>query len=131
MPRGDHSGPEGEGPLTGRQAGFCAGNDRPGYAEPGPGYVGRRFASRRFGGGRFGGNRFGGRRAAGRGGYRWRNWFYATGVPGWVRFGPDADVPMPDQPPAGEAAALKAQAEWLRGELDAIDQRLQELDKQE
>ena len=124
MPRGDRTGPEGEGPLTGRQAGFCAGNDRPGYAEPGPGYAGysrgcggRRFAGRPFGGGRFGGRRGGG-------GYRWRNWFYATGVPGWARFGPDADAPS-------EAEALKAQAEWLRGELDAIDQRLQEIEPQE
>jgi hypothetical protein len=130
MPRGDRTGPEGEGPLTGRQAGFCAGNDRPGYAEPGPGYAGygRGFGGRRFAGRPFGGGRFGGRR--GGGGYRWRNWFYATGVPGWARFGPAAGVP-PAGAPVDEAAALKTQAEWLRGELDAIDQRLQELDQQE
>jgi len=134
MPRGDRTGPEGEGPLTGRQAGYCAGNDRPGYGAPGPGYVGRRFVGRGFGArplGRRGpvGRGFGGRGAASRGGYRWRNWFYATGVPGWACFGPDADVPVPGETPAGEAAALKAQAEWLRGELDAIDRRLQELDE--
>ena len=127
MPRGDHSGPEGEGPMTGRQAGFCAGNDVPGYAEPGPGYAGfgrgggRRFVSRRNVGRRFVGRGF-----AGRGGWRRRNWFYATGVPGGARFGPDADTVSVD-----ETESLKAQAEWLRGELDAIDQRLQELDKQE
>ena len=127
MPRGDRTGPEGEGPMTGRQAGYCAGNDRPGYTEPGPGYVeyGRGFggpypAGRRV----FGRRGFGGRGRPGRGGYRWRNWFYATGVPGGARFGPDADAPS-------EADALKAQAEWLRGELDSIDQRLQELEPEE
>ena len=126
MPRGDRTGPEGEGPMTGRRAGYCAGNDRPGYAEPGPGYAGPGYAGygRGFGGRYPAGRRFFGRRGPGRGGYRWRNWFYATGVPGWARFGPDADVPS-------EAEALKAQAEWLRGELDAIDQRLQEIEPQE
>jgi hypothetical protein len=105
--------------MTGRQAGYCAGNDRPGFAEPGPGYAGygRGFRGRRFGGRRFGG-------------HRWRNWFYATGVPGWARFGPAAGAP-PVGAPVDEAAALKAQAEWLRGELDAIDQRLQEMEQQE
>ena len=121
MPRGDRTGPEGEGPLTGRQAGFCASNDRPGYAEPGPGYVGfgRGFGGRRFSGRRGGGRRFARRRFGGA-----RNRFYATGVPGRARFGPDADAPS-------ETESLQAQADWLRGELDAIDQRLQELDKQE
>ena len=31
MPRGDRSGPSGEGPTTGRGMGNCAGNDHPGY----------------------------------------------------------------------------------------------------
>ena len=31
MPRGDRTGPRGEGPMTGRRLGFCAGNDRPGF----------------------------------------------------------------------------------------------------
>jgi hypothetical protein len=104
--------------MTGRGAGFCAGNDRPGFAEPGPGFArsGRGFRGRRFAGRSFG-RGFAGRGGAGRGGYRWRNWFYA------------ADVPWAET--ADETEALKAQAEWLRGELDAIDQRLQELDQQE
>ena len=32
MPRGDKTGPNGEGPMTGRQQGYCSGNDSPGYA---------------------------------------------------------------------------------------------------
>ncbi len=30
MPGGDRKGPMGEGPMTGRGLGFCAGNDTPG-----------------------------------------------------------------------------------------------------
>lgn len=123
MPRGDHTGPKGEGPMTGRQAGDCAGSDVPGYAEPMPGRAG---FGRGFGGRGFAGRPATGRRFVGRGGWRRRNWFCATGVPGWARFGPDAG-----DAPVNEAASLKAKAEWLRGQLDDIDQRLQELDKQE
>jgi len=32
MPRGDRRGPEGFGAMTGRALGYCAGNDRPGFA---------------------------------------------------------------------------------------------------
>ncbi|MCD4744776.1 MAG: DUF5320 domain-containing protein [Bacteroidales bacterium] len=35
MPRGDKTGPEGMGPMTGRGAGFCAGFDEPGYMNQG------------------------------------------------------------------------------------------------
>ena len=37
MPRGDRTGPRGEGPLTGRRMGYCAGYDHPGYANLGRG----------------------------------------------------------------------------------------------
>ena len=45
MPAGDRTGPEGRGPRTGRAMGYCSGNDRPGYMEPG-------FRGRGFGRGR-------------------------------------------------------------------------------
>ena len=35
MPGGDRTGPLGRGPMTGRALGYCAGNNRPGYANPG------------------------------------------------------------------------------------------------
>jgi hypothetical protein len=123
MPRGDQTGPEGAGPMTGRGMGYCAGNDMLGYTEPGPGYaepipsqrgMGRRFIGRRFGGGGFRGRRH-------------RAWFRATGVPGRGRFWPAVD-PIDA---AQESVSLKARAEWLRGELDAIDRRLGELNDQE
>ncbi len=66
MPFGDGTGPQGAGPMTGRAAGFCAGYNMPGYANP--------IGFRRGGGA-----------GIGRGGRGRRNWFYATGMPGWQR----------------------------------------------
>jgi hypothetical protein len=67
MPGGDGTGPGGMGPMTGRAAGFCAGYPVPGYMNPvgGRGYWG-------WGRG---------------GGWGRRNWYYATGLPGWQRAG--------------------------------------------
>lgn len=36
MPGGDGTGPMGMGPMTGRGAGYCAGFEVPGYANPVP-----------------------------------------------------------------------------------------------
>ena len=69
MPRGDRTGPTGMGPMTGRAAGYCAGYPVPGYMNPGP----------RLG--------LGMRWGRGGGGRGWRNMYYATGLPGWARFG--------------------------------------------
>jgi hypothetical protein len=46
MPRGDRTGPYGEGPKSGRQLGYCAGNEQPGFVT--------HYGNRRTGwGGRF------------------------------------------------------------------------------
>lgn len=37
MPRGDKTGPQGAGPMTGKKAGYCAGNVRAGWQIPGSG----------------------------------------------------------------------------------------------
>lgn len=116
MPGGDRTGPMGEGPMTGRAAGFCAGFGLPGYANPA---FGRGFG-RGFGGGFRG-------RGAGRG---WRNMYYATGLTGWQRgafaAGPG---PWPGAPKReDELAALKSQAGQLGGALDAIRRRIDELE---
>lgn len=55
MPRGDRTGPQGMGPMTGRRMGHCA----PGYAPYPPQHMGW-------------------------GGRGWRHRFYATDVPGWA-----------------------------------------------
>ncbi len=114
MPAGDGTGPWGIGPMTGRAAGFCAGFGVPGWANPLPG--------------RTWGMGWGG--LGGRGGGRgWRNRYYATGLPGWLRAGlPSgaayAALPAPEQ----ELAALKRQAEFLETALTNIRKRVQELE---
>jgi len=101
MPRGDGTGPMGLGPMTGRRAGYCAGYDAPGCANPAP----RLGLARGFRGG-------------GRG---WRNMFYATGLPRWARAG--FAPPAPQQ----EVEALKEQAGRLKDQLDAINKRIEEI----
>ncbi len=118
MPRGDGTGPAGLGPMTGRAAGYCAGYPAPGYMNPTPG---RGF----WGGGRGGFGRGGGR---GR-----RNWYYATGLPGWAR----AAQGLPGYPynpwgpeitPQQEADMLKEQTKVMQEEINSINQRIKELE---
>jgi hypothetical protein len=84
------------------------------------------------------GRAWGGGWGRGRG---WRYGYYATGLPGWARFG---YAPAWGEPPAGpygayaapptagqEAEYLKAQAEMIKEELDAINQRIAELEQKE
>ncbi len=65
MPRGDGTGPTGQGPMTGRAAGYCTGSSSPGFANPAPkmGMGFRRGVGRVFGRGsgfgRGGGHGFG------------------------------------------------------------------------
>jgi hypothetical protein len=48
MPRGDRTGPRGEGPKTGRGAGYCSGSNMPGFANSNLRGFGRGFAGRGF-----------------------------------------------------------------------------------
>jgi len=109
MSGGDRTGPFGMGPRSGRADGHCGGIGIRGHPN-----LGRRSG-------------FGLSRGSGRGGRGWRNWFYATGLPGWMRFGGYA---MPDLPKDTEMEkrALKNQAEALQAELDLIKKRLGELE---
>jgi hypothetical protein len=109
MPRGNRTGPMGMGPMTGHRGGYCAGYNMPGFMNPGPG-IG-------FGAG-YGGGR-------GRG-WRWWPRFYETGSPGWAiyDYAPNWFVPPTQEQ---EAESLKRQAEWLKGQLDEINQRIEKL----
>lgn len=123
MPFGNGTGPMGMGPMTGRGMGYCAGFPTPGYMNPG------------FGGGWFG---FG--RGRGGGGRGRRNCYYATGLPGWARAGygmpayggygmPAYGMYPPPQPnPEEESAMLKDQAEFLKQQLDDIQNRINDLE---
>lgn len=121
MPGGDRTGPAGLGPMTGRAAGYCAGYAVPGFANPAPG------------------RGFGGRgRGLGGGGRGRRNWFYATGLPGWQRFGmgyPTYGGVAPYGDPQNSAVsqeqelnALKNQAEYFEKALDEIKKRITEME---
>ena len=119
MPRGDRTGPQGAGSMRGRGAGYCGGNNSPGYANA---YGGRGRGRGGFGGG----GRFGR-----------RNMYYATGVPGWARSAgadyPYGAAPAGAMPPAvqpqDEATALKEQADYLEKALADIKSRLGNLEK--
>lgn len=64
----------------------------------------------------------------GGGGRGWRNMYYATGRPGWSRFGRGA-VPYGFRAPDAEteAEALVNRATMIKTELDAIEKRLSEI----
>ena len=112
MPGRDGTGPVGMGPMTGRGMGYCSGVATPGYANP---VAGRGF---RMG--------FGCGRGLG-GGRGRRNMFYATGLPGWMRFGGYA-TPYQKPTPEIEKQVLKSQAEALQTEMDAVKRRLDEIE---
>ena len=110
MPRGDGTGPMGQGPMTGRAAGHCAGYDTPGFENPNAG--------------RGRGMGFGRGRGGGRG---WRNMYHATGLPGWLRQG---FTPLPEQRPGPdvERQALRNQVQALQSQLELVQKRLSELE---
>lgn len=116
MPGGDRTGPMGMGPMTGRAAGFCAGYPMPGYANP------------------WGGRAFGRPFGAWGGGRGWRHRYYATGVPGWAwaaGWRPGAPYPFPAAPSREqEREWLKAHAEALQQQLQAVNERLDELEQE-
>ncbi len=104
MPGFDRTGPEGRGSMTGRGAGYCAGNETPRFTDRGPGYGRGRGGMRGFGRG-FG---FGwGRRA--------------------TPFYPQYDYEPYPLTKEEEIQSLKTQSDQLQKELDSINKRVQEL----
>ncbi len=113
MPRGDGTGPMRMGKMSGRGAGYCAGFGAQGRENTAP----RRGLGMGFWGGR---------------GQGWRNMFFATGLPGWMRFRGDAapnQYQMTGQKsdPEMETQVLQNQAKILREQLDFIENRLAEI----
>lgn len=113
MPGFDGTGPRGQGPMTGGGRGYCV--------VPANSFK-NRFFGRRF--------------ICGRGGGRGRrNWFYATGLLGWMRW--QQGMPIDNDfnytiPTSEELTMLKDQAVYIKEELEAIQSRIQELEtKQE
>jgi hypothetical protein len=116
MPGFDRTGPAGMGPMTGWGRGLCG--SRGSYG----------------GGQRFWGYGRGYGRGWGRG---WRHRYWATGMPGWGRMypPPPGGYHGPWEPDYGpsysqedELAVLREEAAWLQEELNAIEQRLSEIE---
>ena len=114
MPRGDSTGPMGMGAMTGRQAGYCAGYNMPGYLN--------NACGRGMGMGFGRGANFGGRG----GGFRRRNRFFAAGMAGRAPFRSSAKS-FQQADPETEKQSLKSKAEYLQFEMDTIKKRLDEL----
>lgn len=117
MPHGDQTGPMGQGPMTGRGMGYCAGYEQPGFANPGPGFPGR-------GAGR------------GWGGRGFRNQVSATGLTGRQRA--QRDMQVGGTPPSEETAehvlarsvrigVLEHRAELLEAQLSQVQETLSRL----
>ena len=109
MPSYDGTGPGGKGAMTGGGRGYCAVQVKKDAGDMPAG----RFL----------------RRGAGRG---WRNWYYATGLPGWRRAaGGDSAYSRGISAPAvnEEKEMLKNEAEALKNELEDIQNRIQTLEK--
>jgi hypothetical protein len=54
--------------------------------------------------------------------------FYATGIPGWMRFGRGGVAPVAEPAPEEEKNFLISQAEALQTQLDEVKKRLEELE---
>jgi len=139
MPFRDSTGPMGQGPMTGRGLGYCAGYDNPGYTKIGFGgrYSGR---GRAFGG-------YGGGYGRGGGGRGYRNWYRATGLTGWQRSGygnPDwggrgyypSNYPSVQPTTEEEKGIIEEDKKAIQQEIDALkdemkerEERLKELTK--
>lgn len=101
MPRGDGTGPMGIGSMTGRGAGYCAGNVTFGYSNCG-GRIGRGLS----------------------GGRGYRRMFFATGVPDVSR-----DT-IKNGRVYDEKAVLENQQENLEAQLKLVKERLKNFEVQ-
>ncbi|MCK5839443.1 MAG: DUF5320 domain-containing protein [Bacteroidales bacterium] len=105
MPRGDRSGPSGEGPKTGKGMGYCTENEHPGYMNT--------FSNR----GRGFGRGFQGGQGYGRGaGFGFRHGYgnsYQGGVP---------DV--------SEKTLIENEIRILKDQMSALEERLSKTEKE-
>ena len=131
MPRGDGTGPAGMGPMTGRAAGYCAGYNAPGFANPvpGPGFDRGMGFGRGFGRGR--GLGFG--RGFGRGAGFGRA--VAIPAPAFVpapapAYGYQGYQPavQPRYTKEDEIADLRTEKEFAERDIKAIQEQLKAID---
>lgn len=112
MPRGDRTGPSGQGPGSGRAFGYCYGFDSPGYTK-GPG--------------RGMGMGYGFGRGMGRGRGFGRGWGYSAPYQGYTPGSPAVSQMSKED----EIRFLKSDADALKRSQKDIEKRLGELEKEE
>jgi hypothetical protein len=115
MPRGDRTGPEGLGPMTGRAAGYCTGYSVPGFMNP----------TRGFGRGLGRGRGRGWGRGYGRG---W--WTYPPVTINPTKYPPVAQPTSPEHEVAAlenYQKGLKAEKAYLEQEMNRIKSRIKEI----
>ena len=111
MPTGDGTGPQGEGPMTGRRLGYCAGYSTPGFMNQG------------FGRGGFG-------RGRGRGFGRGRGWRWRQSATQVVPVQQVQQTPLNEkQALENEKKAIEEEKKYLEEEFNEVIKRLKELKK--
>ena len=110
MPGGNKSGPEGDGAMTGRGAGFCAGFSVPGF-------MNRIRGLRVFG------------RGPGRGIMAGRGSYRVGRSAGWRSRAFYQDGDMNDAAPEQEMDLLIDQSRSLKERIDGVNSRIKELEK--
>ncbi|WP_353852656.1 DUF5320 domain-containing protein [Dehalobacter restrictus] len=108
MPRGDGTGPQGMGSMTGRGAGFCAGA-MPGFRNTG--------------------NARGMNKGNGRGGYGFRRMNCANGFPVESHFGYPTYYGA-NMPAGSDKEFLSKQVKFLENQLQFMKERLNEVGKE-
>jgi len=119
MPGGDGTGPMGQGPMTGRRAGFCAGYSLPGYMNP---IVGKGIG---FGFGRG----FGRGRGRGFGMGRGFGWKMAVSMANPYLYGGTSYPYMPEMSPKQEANMLRDQVKAMQEEMKELNEQISILEK--
>lgn len=116
MPRGDRTGPWGEGPMTGRATGYCAGYAVPGYLSPVRGYGWGRGRGRGRGLGRV---------------WRRRRFAYPAPVVVQPAYQPVTQPQAPEQEIEAlqnYQKSLEAEKADLEQEMDGVKSRIEELE---
>jgi len=111
MPGGDRTGPEAYGPRTGRNLGYCAGYNSPGFTKGIPRGRGRGLRRRFW--------------------VRDRNFWYRSNYPGpYYESKLYNQVPLPVHNQDDEKSYLEGMVKNLEEELKTIQERLQYLSKE-
>jgi Family of unknown function (DUF5320) len=116
MPRGDRSGPNGMGSMTGRGSGFCNGFNAPGYMNSGAGFGRGRGRGRGIGGGQYG---YGAGYGAGRG-------YGLAAAPYAVPM-----APVEGYSKGAEKGYIENEVSFLKNQLKALEGRLADMQEDE